>query len=674
MSEENMKHSEETGVTDGSLSVEPRFCERGDCPATAMAEVQDSFADDNAVAIDYETYYSTKDDYSLSTMPTWQYCADGRFDPYLVAICGKNIFSPEMPRDPKSVYREVEGGRQLYIGRPERFANWTALDNRLLLAHNASFDEVVTRECWRRGILKPLGNVRWMCTADLSSYLMAPRNLKGAMEVLFGKVISKEVRAAMDGRHDWELSESEYRDLVEYGGSDAVECHDLWLAFASKWPEVERRISEQNREATIEGIHVDRAYAEKALAELVAYREKVMCDIPWTTKVNPKTGEFYKVGSLPALRQAVIDLGVTPPSTFKKDAPEFLDWLKGHDDIPFIRARQTAVALSMHSARIENTLATLDPSDNSHPAFLYFGAHSGRFSGKSDGAASSGNLLNMPRKPVFHGDPNVFGGDGVDIRGMYVPRSGYKFVIFDYSQIEARFSLWLVDDRHMMAAMEREGNLYQANAVAMGWCKSGDKIKKTNPDMYRLAKCCLSGESLVLVRTMKGGKWERPRYKRIDRVTVNDTVWDGHEWVSHAGISFMKEVKANEIVEVGGVGLTGDHRVYVGETETRRADALLGIAQAPAVAWGASNNPLRGWTHVWVLAAALARACAHAAALLAREAVRGLVHPVRLHGMWNRNDARMGQCPSRKDDAVCEVCTSCGSEALCHETVGEDAR
>lgn len=674
MSEKNMEHNEGIGVTDGPPSVEPRFCERDICPATAVAEVRDPFADDNAVAIDYETYYSTKDGYSLSTMPTWQYCADERFDPYLVAICGRNIFSAGMPRDPKSVYREIEGGRQLYIGRPERFANWSALDNRLLLAHNASFDEVVTRECWKRGILKPLENVRWMCTADLSSYLMAPRNLKGAMEVLFGKVISKEVRSAMDGRHDWELSESEYRDLVEYGGSDAVECHDLWLAFASKWPEVERRISEQNREATIGGIHVDRTYAEKALAELVAYREKVMCDIPWTTKVNPKTGEFYKVGSLPALRQAVIDLGVTPPSTFKKDAPEFLDWLKDHDDIPFIRARQTAVALSMHSARIENTLATLDPDDNSHPAFLYFGAHSGRFSGKSDGAASSGNLLNMPRKPVFHGDPNVFNGEGVDIRGMYVPSDGYKFVIFDYSQIEARFSLWLVDDRHMMAAMEREGNLYQANAVAMGWCRSGDKIKKTDPDMYRLAKCCLSGESLVLVRTMKGGKWKHPRYKRIDRVTVNDTVWDGHEWVSHAGVSLMKEVKASEIVEVGGVGLTGDHRVYVGETETRRADALLGNAQASAVAWGSSNAPIRGWTYVWVLTAALTSACAYAAALLAKETVRGLMRSLRLHGMRDGSKTAVGQRSQRSDNAVREVCAPCGSEALCQETVGEDAR
>ena len=75
----------------------------------------------------------------------------------------------------------------------------------------------------------------------------------------------------------------------------------------------------------------------------------------------------------------------------------------------------------------------------------------------------------------------------MDIRGMYVARPGYKFVTFDYSQIEARFSLWLVDDTHMMEALKREGNLYQANAVAMGWCKSRADIKHTDPDTYRLA-------------------------------------------------------------------------------------------------------------------------------------------------------------------------------------------
>lgn len=443
--------------------------------------------DEEAVAIDYETFYDSKAGYSLTSMSPQQYCADERFDAYLVAICGNDI----LPRislngGTKYVERTLEDGRQLYIGRPEQFRGWHNLEGRILLAHNAGFDSVVTDELVKRGVLPAfLKDAEWKCTADLSAYLMAPRNLKGAMKTLFGKEISKAVRAGMDGRHDYELSSSEYRDLVEYGGSDTVECHDIWLKHASEWPEIERAISDQKRNSIKRGVRVDAEYAKEALKELKRYHSKVVCDVPWYPE--------KPVGSLPSLRQAVIDLGITPPKSFKKDDPGFLDWVAEHDDIPFIAARQKAVAINMHAARVEGILNSLDENGDSHPQFLYYGAHTGRDSGKSSVGGGNVNMLNMPRKPVLSGDENVFGGKGVDIRGMYVARPGYRFAIYDYSQIEARFSLWLVDDTHMMEALKREGNLYQANAVMMGWCKPGEKIKKTDPDKYRLAKCCVLG-------------------------------------------------------------------------------------------------------------------------------------------------------------------------------------
>ena len=443
------------------------------------------FEDSTAVAIDYETMYSTKDGYSLSCMDTERYCADARFDPYLVAVCGRHVFRDGMDRHPQSVYRELPDGRQLYIGRPERFDNWTGLDGRLLLAHNARFEVAVTNECWRRGIIPRWPNAKWLCTADMAAYLMAPRNLKGAVEVLLGKTISKEVRRGMDGRRDYELSPEEYRDLVEYGGSDAVECHDLFERYGSEFPEIERAISEQKREASVRGILVDRSYAESALKELKRYYAEVVCDVPWYPE--------KPVGSLPALRSAVVALGIEPPKSFKKDDPGFLDWQKEHENITFIAARQKAVAINMHSARVEGLLESLDGSGMSHPQCIFYGAHTGRDSGKSSIGKSAGNLLNLPRKPILQGDEHVFGGKGIDLRGMYVARPGYKFVIADFSQIEARFLLWLVDDTHMIEAMKREGNLYGANAVAMGWCHSGENIKKNKPDLYRLAKCCVLG-------------------------------------------------------------------------------------------------------------------------------------------------------------------------------------
>ena len=644
------------------------------------------FEDTSCVAFDFESYYDSE--YSLAKMPTWQYCADERFDPYLLAICGRRIFDDSVVTAEEgkektvfdengSMFRVLKDGRQLYVGRPENFKFYENVRHRLIAMHNASFDETAMLACIKRGLMPAFlkDDCKCVCTADLSSYLLAPRNLKGAMKELFGKEISKAVRAGMESRHDYDLSPDELRDLIEYGGSDAIECHDLWLEYSSEWPEIERLISAQNREAIRRGVRVDVEYAKAALKELKSYQAKVILDIPWATQINPKTKEFYAVGSLPALRQAVVDLGVKPPATFAKNSPEFLDWLKEHDDIPFIRTRQVAVALSMHIARIEGILKSLDPQGNAHPSFLYFAAHTGRFSGKSDTSGANINMLNMPRKPIFHGDPNVFGGKGVDIRGMYVARPGYKFAVYDFSQIEARFALWLVGDTHMMEAMKREGNLYQANAVEMGWCKSGENIKKNDPDKYRLAKCCLHGDTPVLVRSEKrNGSLTSPYYKRIIHVTSTDRVWDGHEWVRHLGVEKMKEVKNEELIEVGGVCLTRDHKVYISDTESRRADSLLGDEQATAMAWGEAHNPVRGWAHVWVLAAYLAGACARALCLGAREALHILACALHLHGVRRGDDTHVGQRSQGPDDEVCEVRAQGVQEEGRGEHVGEGAR
>ena len=640
-----------------------------------MSDEKQPTRDERAVAIDYETFYDSKGGYSLTNMSPQQYCADERFDAYLVAICGNGLFDgaydtcwTDNERHP-CVCRTLDDGRQLYIGRPEHFFHWNNLEGRILLAHNAGFDSVVTDELVKRGVLPAfLKDAEWKCTADLAAYLMAPRNLKGAMKTLFGKEISKAVRAGMDGRHDYELNAAELRDLVEYGGSDAVECHDIWLRYSSEWPDIERAISDQKRNAIKRGVRVDAEYAREALKELKRYHSKVVCDVPWYPE--------KPVGSLPSLRQAVIDLGIAPPKSFKKDDPGFLEWVAEHDDIPFIAARQKAVAINMHAARVEGILNSLDGNGDSHPQFLYYGAHTGRDSGKSSVGGGNVNMLNMPRKPVLHGDVNVFGGKGVDIRGMYVARPGYRFAIYDYSQIEARFSLWLVDDTHMMEALKREGNLYQANAVMMGWCRSGEKIKKTDPDKYRLAKCCLTGDTLVLVRSEKlsGRGLTRPYYKRIMCVTTTDRVWDGNGWVRHLGVEKMKEVKNEELVETGGICLTRDHRVYVNDTESRRADEVFGDEEAAAMAWGDTSSPVQGWAHVRILASALVRACARALYLRAREALRLPARTVSVHGVWTGDNAHLGQRAQGHDDKVHEVRAQ-GLAAEGREgRVGEDAR
>lgn len=635
------------------------------------------------VAVDYETYYCDKKgtkDYSLARMPTWQYCADPRFDAYLVAICGweitdDGIFGDDWregetvtrKREDGSLFRKLPDGRQLYVGRPEKFPDWENLRGRGIACHNASFDQVVTLELVKRGRLpKFLADNCYVCTADLSVYLGAPRNLKGVMKEMFGKEISKEVRSNMDGRHDYELSAEEYRDLVEYGGSDAVECHDIWLNFADKWPYMERRISELNRLSTIRGIRMDVEYAKASKKELESYLARVLCDIPWYPEKS--------AGSLPALKQAVLAMGLSCPKSFKKDDPGFLRWVDKNGNIPFIKARQKAISLQMCIARLNTMIDTVDEGGRSHVVFLYGGAHTLRFTGKSE-AGGNINLLNLPRKPVMSGDENVFNGKGVDIRGMYMADPGMKLAVYDYSQIERRFVLWAVDDQKMLEGVKREGNLYEASAVEMGWCEPHSHIKKTDPGLYLKAKQCVTGDTPVLVRSEKrGGGLTKPYYKRIICVETSDRVWDGHKWVRHLGVEERRRVREEELVETCGICCTRDHKVYLGEQEVQVAGDVFGDAEAKAVAWGASQNPVQGWAHVRILAAALVRACARAVRLAIREVLHISPREMRLHGVRKGNEPVVGQREVRQIHPVHEVRASGGEKQVRPTSVGEGTR
>ena len=669
--------------------------------------------DHDVVAVDYETYYR-KGEYSLSNMTVWEYCHDRRFDAYLVSIYGPDI-SPTIRRDGR--------GMQLYVGRPELFDGWDRLKGRILLAHNAAFDSAVTERLVELGRIPELPGCRWCCTADCAGYHCIRRNLANVMKVGFGRDILAEktkVRdVGMDGRHVEELTPEEYRDLVAYAGHDAIECREVWEKYAIPdgawygWPLKEREISERIREACKRGFAVDVAYAEQCLKALKTIRREAEDRIPWTKwhkrrKVKDRrtgevaeveTSEYYTPLSPVGLRDAVIKAGVKPPSSFAKNDPGFIDWIEHHMDLDFVYARQRYASVNVHIGAIEKLLRMVDPNGIVRPNLTYFGAATGRTSSRvadeSREDADNVNMLNLPRSPIMKGDPTVKAvlepwyadmkardpdypevcTEGVDLRGMYMSRPGYRLVVFDYSQVEARFSLWYVGDTHMMGALKREGNLYQANAVAMNWCKSGEKIKKTSPDTYRLAKCCLTGDTLVLVRSKKlfGRGLTRPRYKSIMRVVSTDWVWDGHEWVSQLGAERMKYVRKEELIEIGGVCLTRDHRVYIDDTTSRRADEVLGDEEAAAVAWGQSRNPVQGWAHVWILATALARLGARALGLCAREALCLLAGAVSLHGMRNGDSASVGQCEEGCDDSVPGVRTEVRSEAPSAGRVGEGA-
>lgn len=416
-------------------------------------------------ACDFETAYDSKNDYGLKSQTVYEYTHDSRFDAYMVAIFGD----------------DKDGNHIEFVGDPVEF-DWSRLDGVTLVAHNASFDGAVLARLQELGLV-PDRHFEWVCTADLAAYLRAPRNLAGASKYLLGRTLSKDVRASMDGVRYADLDDATRQTWLKYAGVDAEVCFELWRKFGSQWTDFERAISRSNREAGWRGIRVDRAAVREGINKLHQVIEDAEQKMPWVA-------EGKKAGSAPELRKHAKAVGIEDvPKSLKRDDPAMLAWVEANKDKhEFIQARLDHASAIPHYSRVSNLLKLIDDEDILRFSIVYHGCSTGRVSASTSrktGEAATDrkfNPLNIPKAKVF----------GVDIRGMLIPRPGCKFMIYDYSQIEARIAQWLAGNSEFLDYVRKEGDIYQAYAKFVLWY-DGTNLKKDNPGMRQLAKVCVLG-------------------------------------------------------------------------------------------------------------------------------------------------------------------------------------
>ena len=139
------------------------------------------------------------------------------------------------------------------------------------------------------------------------------------------------------------------------------------------------------------------------------------------------------------------------------------------------------------------------------------------------------------------------------IRTAFVAREGSRFIVADFSAIEARVIAWLAGEQWRMDAFAQGQDIYCASASAM----FGVPVVKhgINGELRQKGKvaelACIAEGQLVL--TNHG---EKP----IETVTTDDLVWDGEQWVAHEGVIY-KGIK--EVITYQGLTATIDHTVYL---------------------------------------------------------------------------------------------------------------
>jgi len=449
-----------------------------------------------AVAVDFETYYDKE--YSLSKMSVYQYTHDEQFDAYLVAVYNDDI---------------------KWVGNPKDF-DWKSIEGHLLVMHNKSFDALVVERLQELGVIDPsLKFGGYFDTADMAAYLGCQRNLKMASKHLLGRDMSKATRTAMKGKTMKDVvAEGMTEELLEYGIGDAVNTFDLYKKYHKLWPENEQTLSRLNFECSQYGVRIDRPSLEKCVADMKAEMQQLLKLIPW---VEPSINflkskhpdkdvdeEFYlsskdmSKNKETGMRNVLMPLaptavrhyaklaGVAVPSSISKDDELWQATIAEHGEkMPWLAAVGRYRSLNAHYCKALSVLMGTRPDDTFAPQLLYFGAHSGRFSGGAGyDSGTKFNPQNMPRGAMF----------GCDLRKHFMARPGHKLLIPDFSQIEARVLLWLAGDTTLAAAVEREGNLYQAYAKLRGIYKGSGEFKKDDPDAYQITKSLVLGAGFQL--------------------------------------------------------------------------------------------------------------------------------------------------------------------------------
>lgn len=139
------------------------------------------------------------------------------------------------------------------------------------------------------------------------------------------------------------------------------------------------------------------------------------------------------------------------------------------------------------------------------------------------------------------------------IRTAFIPKPKHRFIVADFSAIEARVIAWLAGEQWRLDVFNSHGKIYEASASQMFKVPIEEVTKgsvlRQKGKVAELA--CIAENELVL--TDKGRV-------PIQHVTNQHKLWDGENWVTHGGVIYKGE---KNVISYGGLTATPDHKVWI---------------------------------------------------------------------------------------------------------------
>lgn len=441
-------------------------------------------------------------------------------------------------------------------------------DNVMKYAYNASFE----RACLSRylGLSKDefLNPVSWKCHMVWSAYLGLPLSLKGVAKVLNldsqkmeeGKELIKYFCVPnKEGKQNTpDVAPSKWELFKKYNKRDVeveLQIHERLIKYPVPdfvWDEYH-----MDQEINDRGILVDSKLVDAAIDINEEVTNKLNLEMKALTGIdNPN--------SVLQLKEWFSSNGVDIDTLGKKDVLKLKDEMKDNKILRVLSIRQQISKSSIKKYQAMQNAKGSD--DRARGMFMFYGANrTGRWAGRLI------QLQNLPqnhlpdledaRELVISKDINALEMLYEDIpdtlsqliRTAFIPIPGYKFIVADFSAIEARVIAWFANEKWRIDAFKNNEDIYCASASQMFHkpvVKHGINGELRQKGKVAELACIAEGQ---LVLTNRG-------LVPIEKVTNKDLVWDGIDWVAHDGVVY-KGVK--DIYEYEGLRATADHQVYV---------------------------------------------------------------------------------------------------------------
>lgn len=340
----------------------------------------------------------------------------------------------------------------------------------------------LSRECAR--FLNPAG---WKCSMVWSAYMGLPLSLEGAGAVL--KLDSQKMKEGRDLIRYFCVSCKETKSNGGRTRNLPQHAPDKWTLFKSynkRDVEVEMAIQERlknypvpesvwdeyhlDQEINDRGIAIDRTLVAQAVAIDARSRESLMDELKERTGLENPNSVTQMLGWLEEHGMKTDSLGKKNVQELLKTAAEPLRSV--------LLLRQKLAKSSVRKYQAMEMTACKD--GRARGMFQFYGANrTGRFAGRHI------QLQNLPQNHLpdlseardlvrqgnyealellYDSIPDVL---SQLIRTAFIPRQGMKFVVSDFSAIEARVLSWLAGETWRSDVFARNGDIYCASASSM---------------------------------------------------------------------------------------------------------------------------------------------------------------------------------------------------------------